>query len=36
KLKGHLSGTKFSSKNDVKTAAENWLNGQDVFSANPG
>ncbi|GBM68392.1 hypothetical protein AVEN_210464-1 [Araneus ventricosus] len=24
----HLSGTKFSSDNDVKTAAENWLNGQ--------
>ncbi|GBN14191.1 hypothetical protein AVEN_129639-1, partial [Araneus ventricosus] len=26
----HLSGTRFSSKGDVKTAAENWLNGQDV------
>ncbi|GBN33315.1 hypothetical protein AVEN_69926-1 [Araneus ventricosus] len=28
----HLSGTKFSSESDVKTAAENWLNGQDVIS----
>ncbi|GBO19590.1 hypothetical protein AVEN_134987-1 [Araneus ventricosus] len=28
KLKEHLSGTKFSSDSDVKTAAENWLNGQ--------
>ncbi|GBM94358.1 hypothetical protein AVEN_166711-1 [Araneus ventricosus] len=27
----HLSGTRFSSKGDVKTAAENWLNGQDVI-----
>ncbi|GBM88350.1 hypothetical protein AVEN_199338-1 [Araneus ventricosus] len=28
KLKEHLSGTRFSSDSDVKTAAENWLNGQ--------
>ncbi|GBN79891.1 hypothetical protein AVEN_192156-1 [Araneus ventricosus] len=27
-LKEHLSGTRFSSDSDVKTAAENWLNGQ--------
>ncbi|GBM24054.1 hypothetical protein AVEN_163218-1 [Araneus ventricosus] len=24
----HLSGTRFSSNSDIKTAAENWLNGQ--------
>ncbi|GBN50619.1 hypothetical protein AVEN_221032-1 [Araneus ventricosus] len=24
----HLSGTRFSSNSDAKTAAENWLNGQ--------
>ncbi|GBL85698.1 hypothetical protein AVEN_189983-1, partial [Araneus ventricosus] len=24
----HLSGTRFSSNSDMKTAAENWLNGQ--------
>ncbi|GBM19874.1 hypothetical protein AVEN_186148-1 [Araneus ventricosus] len=24
----HLSGTRFSSNNDVETTAENWLNGQ--------
>ncbi|GBO19223.1 hypothetical protein AVEN_70724-1 [Araneus ventricosus] len=29
KLKEHLSGTRFSSHSDVKTAAENWLNGQE-------
>ncbi|GBM03570.1 hypothetical protein AVEN_203152-1 [Araneus ventricosus] len=28
KLKEHLSGTSLSSDSDVKTAAENWLNGQ--------
>ncbi|GBO37040.1 hypothetical protein AVEN_174791-1 [Araneus ventricosus] len=28
KLKEHLSGTRFSSDSDVKTAAENWLKGQ--------
>ncbi|GBM50444.1 hypothetical protein AVEN_53020-1, partial [Araneus ventricosus] len=28
KLKEHLSGTRFSSDNDVKTSAEDWLNGQ--------
>ncbi|GBL72611.1 hypothetical protein AVEN_74287-1 [Araneus ventricosus] len=28
KLKEHLSGARFSSDSDVKTAAENWLNGQ--------
>ncbi|GBN01941.1 hypothetical protein AVEN_124663-1 [Araneus ventricosus] len=28
KLKKHFSGTRFSSEEDVKTAAENWLNGQ--------
>ncbi|GBM66168.1 hypothetical protein AVEN_213302-1 [Araneus ventricosus] len=27
-LKKHLSKTKLSSDSDVKTAAENWLNGQ--------
>ncbi|GBM67014.1 hypothetical protein AVEN_128447-1 [Araneus ventricosus] len=31
----HLSGKRFFSENDVKTAAENWLNGQDVISAKP-
>ncbi|GBM93661.1 hypothetical protein AVEN_132445-1 [Araneus ventricosus] len=35
KLKEHLSGSRFSSENDVKTVAENWLNGQDVISAKP-
>ncbi|GBM13391.1 hypothetical protein AVEN_137817-1 [Araneus ventricosus] len=29
-----LSGTRFSSKTDVKTVVENWFNGQDVISAN--
>ncbi|GBN44996.1 hypothetical protein AVEN_258074-1 [Araneus ventricosus] len=29
----HLSGTKFPSESDVRTAAENLLNGQDVISA---
>ncbi|GBM35639.1 hypothetical protein AVEN_131913-1 [Araneus ventricosus] len=24
----HLSGTRFSSESDVKTAAQNWFNGQ--------
>ncbi|GBM34334.1 hypothetical protein AVEN_16426-1 [Araneus ventricosus] len=28
KFKDHLSRTRFSTGNDVKTAAENWLNGQ--------
>ncbi|GBN57217.1 hypothetical protein AVEN_162703-1 [Araneus ventricosus] len=28
KLKGRLSGTRFSSESDVKTATEIWLNGQ--------
>ncbi|GBO20171.1 hypothetical protein AVEN_242421-1, partial [Araneus ventricosus] len=28
KLKEYLSGTRFSSESDVKTAVENWLNGQ--------
>ncbi|GBN16771.1 hypothetical protein AVEN_178919-1 [Araneus ventricosus] len=28
KLKEHLSGTRFSLNSDVKTVAENWLNGQ--------
>ncbi|GBN16731.1 hypothetical protein AVEN_198299-1, partial [Araneus ventricosus] len=28
KFKKHLSGTRFSSVSDEKTAAENWLNGQ--------
>ncbi|GBO15586.1 hypothetical protein AVEN_169752-1, partial [Araneus ventricosus] len=28
----HLSGTRFSSESDVKTVAENWLNGLDVIS----
>ncbi|GBN44832.1 hypothetical protein AVEN_142150-1 [Araneus ventricosus] len=28
KLKEHLFGTSFSSESDVKTAAENWFNGQ--------
>ncbi|GBM34148.1 hypothetical protein AVEN_243196-1 [Araneus ventricosus] len=28
KLKEQLSGPRFSSDSDVKTAAENWLNGQ--------
>ncbi|GBM54767.1 hypothetical protein AVEN_259939-1 [Araneus ventricosus] len=32
----HLSGTRFSSESDVKTVAENWLNGQDVISAKTG
>ncbi|GBO37670.1 hypothetical protein AVEN_214236-1 [Araneus ventricosus] len=32
----HLSGTRFSSESDIKTVAENWLNGQDVISAKPG
>ncbi|GBN90418.1 hypothetical protein AVEN_149212-1 [Araneus ventricosus] len=32
----HLSRTRFSSVSDVKTVAENWLNGQDVISAKPG
>ncbi|GBN13240.1 hypothetical protein AVEN_101712-1 [Araneus ventricosus] len=32
----HLSGTRFSSDSDVKTVAENWLNGQDVISVKPG
>ncbi|GBN47689.1 hypothetical protein AVEN_141411-1 [Araneus ventricosus] len=32
----HLSGTRFSSESDVKTIAENWLNGQGVISAKPG
>ncbi|GBN53076.1 hypothetical protein AVEN_181373-1, partial [Araneus ventricosus] len=27
KLKEHLSGTRFSSESDVKTATKNWLNG---------
>ncbi|GBO19169.1 hypothetical protein AVEN_52108-1 [Araneus ventricosus] len=31
KLKEYLSGTRFSSDSDVKTATENWLNGQDVI-----
>ncbi|GBN91534.1 hypothetical protein AVEN_189220-1 [Araneus ventricosus] len=31
----HLSGTRFSSDSDVKTVAENWLNGQDVINAKP-
>ncbi|GBN87780.1 hypothetical protein AVEN_200157-1 [Araneus ventricosus] len=31
----HLSGTRFSSRSDVKTVVENWLNGQDVISAKP-
>ncbi|GBN78642.1 hypothetical protein AVEN_26071-1 [Araneus ventricosus] len=29
----HLSGTSFFSESDVKTVAENWLNGQGVISA---
>ncbi|GBN24038.1 hypothetical protein AVEN_242398-1 [Araneus ventricosus] len=31
----HLSGTRFSSNSDVKTAAENWINGQgrDLYPA---
>ncbi|GBM28316.1 hypothetical protein AVEN_199381-1 [Araneus ventricosus] len=29
KLKENLSGTRFSLDSDVKTDAENWLNGQD-------
>ncbi|GBM89182.1 hypothetical protein AVEN_271489-1 [Araneus ventricosus] len=31
----HLSGTMFSSNNDVKTAAENWFNvqGRDFYQA---
>ncbi|GBN43040.1 hypothetical protein AVEN_23122-1 [Araneus ventricosus] len=28
KLKEHLSATRFSSESDVKTATENWINGQ--------
>ncbi|GBO40279.1 hypothetical protein AVEN_33380-1 [Araneus ventricosus] len=28
KLKEHLSGTRFSSDSDAKTAAENWRNGK--------
>ncbi|GBM83027.1 hypothetical protein AVEN_183417-1 [Araneus ventricosus] len=28
----YLSGRRFSSESDVKTVAENWLNGQDVIS----
>ncbi|GBO19711.1 hypothetical protein AVEN_236275-1, partial [Araneus ventricosus] len=32
----HLSGTKFSSESDVKTAAKNSIDGQDVISANAG
>ncbi|GBM66623.1 hypothetical protein AVEN_166369-1 [Araneus ventricosus] len=32
----HLSGTRFSSESDVKTVAEDWVNGQDVISAKPG
>ncbi|GBN40325.1 hypothetical protein AVEN_81197-1, partial [Araneus ventricosus] len=36
KLKEHLSGTRFSSESDVKTVAENWLNGQDMISFKPG
>ncbi|GBL91903.1 hypothetical protein AVEN_172808-1 [Araneus ventricosus] len=36
KLKEHLSGTRFSSESDVKTVAENWLNGLYVISAKPG
>ncbi|GBM25889.1 hypothetical protein AVEN_94338-1 [Araneus ventricosus] len=28
KLKEHLFGTRFSSDSDVKTSAENWINGQ--------
>ncbi|GBN48811.1 hypothetical protein AVEN_8503-1 [Araneus ventricosus] len=34
-MKEHLSGTRFSSDSDVKTAAEKWLNGQgrDVYQA---
>ncbi|GBN48316.1 hypothetical protein AVEN_249193-1 [Araneus ventricosus] len=32
----HLSATRFSSNSDAKTAAENWLNGQDVISSEPG
>ncbi|GBO20478.1 hypothetical protein AVEN_179143-1 [Araneus ventricosus] len=35
KLKEHLSRTRFSSESDVKTVAENWLNGQDVISDKP-
>ncbi|GBN36603.1 hypothetical protein AVEN_267845-1, partial [Araneus ventricosus] len=31
-----LFGTRISSESDVKRGVENWLNGQDVFSANPG
>ncbi|GBN90721.1 hypothetical protein AVEN_36227-1 [Araneus ventricosus] len=31
----HLSGTRFSSESDVKTAFENWLNGQVAISAKP-
>ncbi|GBN19288.1 hypothetical protein AVEN_254249-1 [Araneus ventricosus] len=28
----HLSGTRFSSESDVKTVAEDWLNGQDLLT----
>ncbi|GBL82963.1 hypothetical protein AVEN_106460-1 [Araneus ventricosus] len=35
KLKEHLSGTRFSSHSDVKTATGNWYNGQDVISTKP-
>ncbi|GBL98472.1 hypothetical protein AVEN_111603-1 [Araneus ventricosus] len=31
----YLSGTKLSSNNDVKSAADNWLN-RDVISIKPG
>ncbi|GBM96855.1 hypothetical protein AVEN_126647-1 [Araneus ventricosus] len=33
KLKEHISGTRFSSESDAKTAAEKWLNRQDAISA---
>ncbi|GBO30109.1 hypothetical protein AVEN_136286-1 [Araneus ventricosus] len=36
KRKKRLYGTRFSSDSDVETAAENWLNGQDVISAKTG
>ncbi|GBN92122.1 hypothetical protein AVEN_80942-1 [Araneus ventricosus] len=36
KFKEHLSGTRFSSESDVKTVAENWLNGHYVISAKSG
>ncbi|GBM53801.1 hypothetical protein AVEN_180452-1 [Araneus ventricosus] len=32
----HSSETRFSPESDVKTVVENWLNGQDEISANPG